>query len=312
MNDPTEILDAIVVGGGPAGLSGALLLGRCRRRVALFDEGRPRNEASPAVHAFLGHEGIPPLALLERGREEVASYPNVALYKERVVEIQRSEGSFRVFAQSGSEFRARGLLIATGLIDRLPEVEGMEQYYGHSVHQCPYCDGWESADTALAATGSGDNVAELALELLLWSSDVSLFLNGEPPDHDLLAKLKRRGIRLFFSPPAKLMGTGKKISGVELADGTTVPCKALFLVAAQIQHDDFAEKLGSKLVGESKVDCDGEGRTGTPGLFVAGNVTQGLQLAMVAAAEGLKAAAAINDWLMDIDEAGTEGEQAYQ
>lgn len=312
MNEPTEILDAIVVGGGPAGLSGALLLGRCRRRVALFDEGRPRNEASPAVHAFLGHEGIPPLALLERGREEIAAYPSVALYQERVVEIQRSEEGFRVFTQSGSEFRARGLLIAAGLIDRLPEVEGIQEYYGHSVHQCPYCDGWESADTALAAMGSGDEAAELALELRLWSADVSLFVDGEPPGRDLLAKLKRRGVPVFFSPPAKLVGQDKEITGVELADGTTVPCEALFLVAAQIQHDDFVEKLGSKLVGESKVDCDGEGRTDTPGLFVAGNVTQGLQLAMVAAAEGLKAAAAINDWLMDVDDAAIEGKQAYQ
>jgi len=109
----------------------------------------------------------------------------------------------------------------------------------------------------------------------------------------------------------RLVGTGEKIAAVELADGTTVPCDALFLVAAQIQHNDFIEELGSKLVGEAKADCDADGRTDTPGLFVAGNVTQGLQMAMVAAAEGLKSGAAINDWLMDADDAADEMEDAH-
>ena len=302
MNDPTAIHDTIIVGGGPAGLSGALLLGRCRRKVLLFDEGRPRNEASPAVHAFLGHEGIAPLDLLERGRDELARYPNVASYKRRVENIEKEPGFYKVIADDNSEFRSRALLIATGLIDHLPRVDGIEDFYGHSVHQCPYCDGWENAGMTLGAMGAGNQAAELALELLLWSDDVSLFVNGDAPAPELGGKLERRGVKVFADPPVRLAGEAKRLSAVELADGTRVACDALFLLSKQTQHDDFAERLGCELVDGSQVHCDGDGRTSMPGLFVAGNATEGLQLAMVAAAEGLKAAAAINEWLLDADD----------
>ena len=302
MNDPTAIHDTIIVGGGPAGLSGALLLGRCRRKVLLFDEGRPRNEASPAVHAFLGHEGIAPLDLLERGRDELARYPNVASYKRRVENIEKEPGFYKVIADDNSEFRSRALLIATGLIDHLPRVDGIEDFYGHSVHQCPYCDGWENAGMTLGAMGAGNQAAELALELLLWSDDVSLFVNGDAPAPELVGKLERRGVKVFADPPVRLAGEAKRLSAVELADGTRVACDALFLLSKQTQHDDFAERLGCELVDGSQVHCDGDGRTSMPGLFVAGNATEGLQLARVAAAEVLKAAAAIYLWLLDSDD----------
>lgn len=298
MKENREVLDAIIVGGGPAGLSGALLLGRCRRQVALFDEGRPRNEASPAVHAFLGHEGIAPLELLRRGRQELASYPSVTIHQERVTEVQREEGCFRVFLKSGWEFKARALLVASGLVDRLPPIEGVEKFYGKSVHQCPYCDGWESSDKRLAALGPGNAGANLAIELTLWSDDVSLMLQGETPDSAILQDLARRQIRVVSSPPIRLLGQGKQLSEMECADGTRVPCDALFFVAEQSQHHHFLQSLGCECGDDSLAVCSPDGRTAIPGLYVAGNVTEGIQLALVAAAEGLKAGAAINEWLI--------------
>ena len=301
---PTATVDAIVIGGGPAGLSGALLLGRCRRTVLVFDEGRPRNEKSPAVHAFLAHEGIAPAELLRRGRQDLSRYPNVSFHRGKVVDACHESGTFRIRLEAGAEFRSRTLLIATGMIDRLPPVADIVKFYGTTVHQCPYCDGWESTGRKIGVLGAGNAAAGLAVEMLLWSPHVSLYVLGGMPDDASLRDLERRGISVFTSPPVALKGTGGTLESVLLEDGHQSPCDRLFLVASQTQHNGFVGEMGCELDPEGKVDCADDGGTSVPGLYIAGNASEGLQLAMVAAAEGLKAAHAINTWLLDQDAAG--------
>lgn len=177
--------DVAIVGGGAAGLSAAILLGRCRRHVVLFDTGAPRNQASRAVHGLLGHEGLAPSELLAVAKIEIARYETVTLRSDLVIAITHSGSGFSVSCESGSIFSARKILLTTGLIDDVPCLEGIERRYGRSVHHCPYCDGFEHRDKPLAVYGSGDKGAGLALMMKQWSSDVLCSQTARRPFHPI-------------------------------------------------------------------------------------------------------------------------------
>ncbi|MCW1925838.1 NAD(P)/FAD-dependent oxidoreductase [Luteolibacter arcticus] len=279
-----------------------MLLGRCRRRVALFDEGRPRNEMSSRVNCFLGIPASSPVEILQTGRGQVAAYPNVSMFKDGIEQLEQSNGIFRVVSKGGGHFHCRAMVIATGLIDSLPDIPGMAECYGKSVFPCPYCDGWENADGQLAVIGSGKPAADLAAELLLWSDSVALFVTGQALDDGLRKRLQSLGVTVHASPVLKLRNDSGKVSALELGDGTVIGCTAIFLVATQIQHHDFLDRMGCNLTDGGQAECDDAGRTPMPGLFVAGNASSGLQLAMIAAADGLKCAVAANEWLLQQDQ----------
>jgi len=300
MQTPKDISDVIIVGGGPAGLSAGLLLGRSRRKVLLFDDRLPRNRASPELHGFLGHEGISPLELLERGRSELSRYPSVIQVNGRITGARSGDGIFRVLMESGVEHRARALLVACGLTDRLPNIGNLEQFYGHNVHVCPYCSGWECAGSLIGVTGDATGAAQLALELLLWSERITLFADVKILSNDIRNRLAKHGVTCHADPPMILRGVGCQLQRVVLGSGQEIACDALFVVPTQEQHAGFLKDLGSEW-NHGWPACEDNGRTNIPGLYLAGNTTPGLQLAMIAAAEGVKAAAAINDWLLISD-----------
>lgn len=291
--------DVAIVGAGPAGLSAALILGRCRRDVVVFDAGQPRNAASRGLHGFITRDGMHPMMLRQLARAELAQYPSVELQDVSVSHITRQTEGFAVVLENGACVRCRMLLLATGRTDELPAKPGFRELYGRGVYHCPICDGWEHRDLPFATYGRGEDAFELALELLTWSSEVTLCTDGPA---NLSAgqqrKLAAAGIRLREEQVAELVaGADGMLATVRFSRGGPLPCRALFFGEVTPQRSSLPETLGCRFGESGGVVCDQHAATGVPGLFVAGNVRCGNHLAITAAAEGAEAALAINDAL---------------
>lgn len=288
------VFDVAIVGGGPAGLSAALVLGRCRRRVLLCDAGEPRNARSRELHGFVTRDGIPPLDLLRAGREELRAY-GIEFRAVAVTGIDRTAHGFDVTLSDATRLPARAVLIAAGVRDHLPPIDGIGACYGVTAHHCPYCDGWEVRDKALAVIGNGAAAVALALSLKTWSDRVSLCLNGRsgmrPPHREQLA---RHVIPVHESRIARIEHENGHTRSVVLASGEHIECGAVFLAMRQTPRSDFAQQLGCEVTRRGLVKTDRLGRTCVPGVYVAGDASRDVQFAIVAAAEGAKAAVAIN------------------
>jgi thioredoxin reductase len=292
--------DVVIVGGGPAGLSAATILGRARRRVLVCDDGRYRNEASGALHGFLSRDGMHPAELRRIGREQLLRY-EVELRTVRVTAARPVERGFEVTLADGAQLKCRKLLLATGVEDKLPPVEGLQRFFGTSVFHCPYCDGWEVRDRPLAAYGQGWNGAGLAVTLKSWSADVVLCTDGPAGLRtEENKRLERLGIPVYQQKIARVEGASE-LEQIVFRDGLTLPRHAIFLSTGQTQRCDLAASLGCAFTRKGTVRTGKLERTNVPGLFVAGDASRDVQLAVVAAAEGAKAAIAIHSALQDED-----------
>lgn len=293
-----EDLDVVIVGAGPAGLSAALVLGRCRRRVLVIDAGKPRNRRACAAHGFFTRDGTPPHELLRLGREQLAPY-DVAQHDDEVTDVAPGDGGagWVVLTKGGRRFRAKKVLLATGMVDRLPQIPGIEPLFGKSIHVCPYCDGWEERDRPLAAYACDPGAAELALGLLTWSDDVVLFTDGRAISADDRERLARNDVVVRAERVEALEGDEDgRLVAVRLAGGERVLRHAMFVHLGQDQAAPFARDLGLPTLQNGSIATrEGErAAEGPKGLFVAGDASQDLQLIAVAVAEGVKAACAIN------------------
>ena len=234
--------DAIVIGGGPAGLSAALILGRCRRRILVCDAGQPRNASSTALHGFLTRDGISPLEFLRLAREELSQY-GVELLLRQVVEAAATSSGFEVVLSDGRRITCRKLLLATGVVDRLPDVEGAKEMYGRSLFHCPYCDGWESRDQPLAVYGSDHAAAGLALGLKTWSGDVVLCTGGMRLAGEEADRLSRNGVSIRREKVLRFEGTDGRLERVVFAAGEPLERRAVFFHSGAHQRSPLAERL---------------------------------------------------------------------
>ena len=295
------MLDVIIVGGGPAGLSAALVLGRCRRRVLVCDTGQPRNAASHPMHGFLTRDGVEPSEFLNLARQQLCRYDSVELSPAQVVAAAREGGGFKVTLSNGPWFTCRKLLLATGIVDQIPAIEGIGDFYGRSVHHCPYCDGWEVRDQPLALYGQGEDGPDLALEMMLWSRDLVLCTDGESLSPANRERLARRNIAVREEKMARLQGREGQLEHIIFESGPPVACRALFFSTGQHQPSDLAATLGCCVNEKDEIEVDRVAAAGTPGLYIAGDASWDVQLVILAAAEGAEAACAINKALMSED-----------
>ncbi len=296
------MFDVIIIGAGPAGLSAALILGRCRRTVLVCDTGQYRNAASHELHGFLTRDGSTPTDFLQIGRDQLHPYESIELRHIEVRDVAHTGTHFDVTLADGSNATCRKLLLATGVVDTLPLVEGMETYYGHGVYHCPYCDAWEVRDQPLIVYGADKSAQELALELTVWSHNLVLCTNGPAQlDEKARQRLSGNGIQLCEERIKRLEGKDGHLEHVALEHGTALPCKALFFRTDEQQRSNFAAKLGSTFTRKGAVRTDDYERTNVPGLYVAGDASRRPQLVIVAAAEGAEAAFAINTALLKED-----------
>ncbi|WP_352244305.1 bifunctional NAD(P)/FAD-dependent oxidoreductase/class I SAM-dependent methyltransferase [Microtetraspora sp. NBRC 13810] len=300
--------DVVVVGGGAAGLSGALTLARARRSVLVIDAGRPRNAPAGHVHNYLTRDGVPPARLLEEGRAEVAGYGGEFVTGEVVTAERLDAGGFRVVLADGSAVTADRLLVTTGLVDELPAVPGVAERWGRDVLHCPYCHGWEVRDQAIGVLATGPSSVHQAELWRQWSKDVTLFLHtAAEPDADAAERLAARDITVVRGEVTGLEVTGDRLTGVRLAGGRVIGREALVVAPRFTARAGVLTGLGLEttdlLKGEQVVGgyiaVDPSGATRVPGVWAAGNVADPTEQVIGAAAAGLRAGAAINADLID-------------
>ncbi|PAZ12594.1 thioredoxin reductase [Streptomyces sp. SA15] len=297
--------EVVVVGGGTAGLSAALVLGRARRRTLVVDAGEPRNAPAAHMHGYLSRDGMPPAEFLALGREEIARY-GVELVRDRAVDVGK-DGDFAVALASGRTVHARRLLIATGLKDELPAVPGVAERFGRDVLHCPYCHGWEVRDQAFGVLATSPMSVHQALMVTQWSKDVTFFLHKvseEELSDDDLRRLATAGVKVVPGEVTGLVTQDDRLTGVGLADGTTHHREVLFVAPRAVPQTDLLRRLGAELretpFGAYPV-VDETGLTTVPGVWSAGNARGFAEQVVNAAAGGYRAGSTINGELLMSD-----------
>jgi thioredoxin reductase len=292
-----ERVDVVIVGGGPAGLSAALILGRCRRSAVVVDDGHPRNARAPHMHGFLSRDGTPPLELLALARRQLETYPTIRCIEGRVVDARPG---FEVTLEDGRLLVARKLLLASGVVDLIPPIPGMTELFGTSVFHCPYCDGWEVRDQPLAVYGSGTGGYRMALEITLWSHDLVLLTDGRSKlRRRHRDRLERNGVGLVELPVERLEGREGRLERIHFRNGDALERQAIFLAPRMRQASDLSAQIGCELTRRGVVKTGRHASTCVPGVYVAGDASRDIQLAIIAAAEGAQAAFAINTALLE-------------
>lgn len=308
--------DVVVIGGGAAGLSGALTLARARRSVLVIDSGEPRNAPASSLHGYLSSDGMAPGELLAAGRSEVTGYGGEVV-QDTAISVARRAGRFRIIRQDGDPVTARRLLVTTGLVDELPDVDGLAGRWGRDVVHCPYCHGWEIKDQAIGVLATGPMAVHQAQLFRQWSSDVTLLLHTEPPLADADSEqLPARGIPVISGTVQRLEIADDRLAGVRMADGRVIPVAALVVGSRMTARGGILAELGLRpteiqfgghVVG-SQIASDPTGKTDVDGVWVAGNVADIMAQLIGSAAAGVQAAAAINGDLIAEEIAGALAE----
>jgi thioredoxin reductase len=303
----THAYDVVVVGGGAAGLSAALVLGRARRRVAVVDAGAPRNAPAAHMQGFLSRDGMAPADLLAVGRAEVTGY-GVEIISDHVAAI---DPGFAIRLAGGHVLHARRILMATGVTDELPDLPGVRERWGRDLLHCPYCHGWEVRDQPLGVLGTLPGSVLHALLVRQWSADVIFFVHTYDLSATELAQLEARGVQVVPGDVTRLVVDNDRLTGVELADGRVIARTAVFVRPGNIPHaDGLLNALSCEVNETGFAVVDATGRTSTLGVWAAGNVVDPRAQVITAAGAGSAAAIAINaDLVQDDVERALSGPQ---
>ncbi|PYI50526.1 NAD(P)/FAD-dependent oxidoreductase [Paenibacillus flagellatus] len=295
------IFDCVIVGGGPAGLNAALVLGRARRNVALIDDNNPRNAVTRESHGFITRDGIEPSEFRHIAHGEIARYPSVRVVRDKVLDAVRNGRHFELTAESGETFQARTIILATGLKEILPPVEGIRAFYGKSLFNCPYCDGWELRDRRLVVISENEHAFHMAKTVSNWTNDLFVATNG----HRVLTEEQRnalaaRGIAVEERKIASLAGENGQLATIVFEDGTERACTGGFVTPQLVQPSRIGESLGCRTNPRGGYIADELGRTNIAGVYAAGDSSfSGPSQLILAAAGGFRAAAGVNADLID-------------
>ncbi|MFD2414929.1 NAD(P)/FAD-dependent oxidoreductase [Amycolatopsis pigmentata] len=295
----SESVDVVVVGGGPAGLSGALTLARARRTVVVLDDGHPRNASAAGAHGFLSRDGIGPTELLAIGTKEVERY-GARIVSTRAVAARADADGFTVRTREGGTCHARRLLIATGLTDKLPEIPGLRERWGHDVLHCPYCHGWEVRDQHLGVIGSGPGAYHSVSLFRQWSDRITFFGHTGPgPGDEQREQFAALGVEIVAGEIERLDIAGNRLRGVRLLGGTIVDLDAIVVAPRFVANSDILSGLRLSATDHpwgigTHIPAGPGGTTSVPGVWAAGNITDPTAGVVQAAAAGVTAAAGIN------------------
>lgn len=293
-------IDVAIIGGGPAGLNAALVLGRARRSVVIIDDGRPRNRVTREVHNFLTRDGITPSEFRRIAREQLNAYPNVEFVQDTAVSVTGSDGDFRVATAQGTFIRSKKLLFAIGMKDVPLDIEGLAEAYGVSAFVCPYCDGWEHRDKPIALIASGKSAMHAAKTIAGWTSTYVICTNG--PDGLTGAQreeLRRHRVLVFDSRIWRIESLDGHVRRILLADGTIIACEAILFTPKLVAGSRLPQALGCQVMETGAILIDDIGKTNVPGVYSAGDVATKLYQAITAASMGSIAAISINSELLD-------------
>jgi thioredoxin reductase len=285
------VRDAVVVGGGPAGLAAATWLARYRRDVVLIDAGEPRAHAVEWSHGYLGADPQRPMELLARAREQLLGYPTASHLEGKVAAARHGDGHLVLTLDDGREIATLRVVLATGVVDAFPDLDGFFEHYGASAFHCPACDGFDAEDKDVVAYGWDERLVGFATSLLNWARSVTVLTGGRRFDGDdaCVDVLTGHGVEMVESPAVRMLGSRGDLTGIELADGRVVPAEVLFFSVDHAPRTDLARQLGCDIDDEGYVAVDGNGRTSVDSVYAAGDATPGLQLVQVAAAQGTAA-----------------------
>ena len=296
------VYDTLIVGGGSAGLSAALVLGRSRREVLIIDDGHPRNAVVESSHGYMTRDGQPPAEFVAMARVELEAYPSVAFLHDTVLTAKKMDEHFSITVATGETFTGKTLLMATGVFDSLPDIDGIVELWGKSVFVCPFCDGWELRDQRIAVQGAGREAVGLAQELYGWTKDLVICM-----EHDTLTDHDRRWIDA--SHVDVVVGRIRRMYTVDAAtiltfdDGAIddIRCRALFVCAPLRQHSPLFMSLGCKLGDDGLIKVDGGFQTTVRGCYAAGDSVTPRHQIIIAAASGAVAAITLNCNLLEAE-----------
>lgn len=296
--------DALIIGGGVAGLNAALVLGRARRSIVLMDDARPRNAVVDESHGFLTRDGAAPADLVRMARAEVGVYPTVTFMNATVTSVQRAGDRFIVTLDTGRSFDGKTLLLATGVFDDLPPIRGFAERWGKSIFVCPFCDGWEVRDRRIAVYGNGRDAVELAQEIRGWTDDIIVCAESDDLTGDDRAWIAAAGVHLHIGTLVEVSSTPSGEDTLTFADGSEHQCRALFVSLPVRQHSPLFAELGCAMGPDGLVVTDGHGATSVSGCYAAGDSVNRHHQLIIAAASGALAAITLNCRLLS-DEAKT-------